>query len=180
MLVNAAGRFQEGAEGAAAVEPAKAAWAALVDALATRIKRAVVFSSFVFTKQPSRIRQVLSQVGPRAAPPLLLLPRRNRTRADASPPQLKQVYTSPTNIDDDLVRSIAAPADDPHAADVFYRIITGRGVPMNWLLDRLAPTKMPLLLLWGAGDPWCVPARATQIQNYYPAAERVDLAAGHW
>ena len=24
-------------------------------------------------------------------------------------------------------------------------------------------------------DPWCVPARATQIQKHYPAAQRTDL-----
>ncbi len=29
-------------------------------------------------------------------------------------------------------------------------------------------------------DPWCVPARATQIQRYYPAAERTDINSGHW
>ena len=28
-------------------------------------------------------------------------------------------------------------------------------------------------------DPWCVPARADQIQRYYPAATRTDINSGH-
>lgn len=33
-----------------------------------------------------------------------------------------------------------------------------------------------LLLHWVLlQDPWCVPARATQIQRYYPAAKRTDI-----
>lgn len=30
-----------------------------------------------------------------------------------------------------------------------------------------------------AQDPWCVPARADQIQRYYPAATRTDINSGH-
>lgn len=46
------------------------------------------------------------------------------------------------------MRSIALPARDPQAAEVFYRIITGKGTPMNQLLDRM--DGMPMLLLWGS------------------------------
>jgi hypothetical protein len=60
-----------------------------------------------------------------------------------------QVYVSPDHIDDDLVRSIALPAQDPNAAEVFYRIITAQGEAMNLLLDRLRPANMPVYLLWG-------------------------------
>lgn len=28
-------------------------------------------------------------------------------------------------------------------------------------------------------DPWCVPARADQIQRFYPAATRTDINSGH-
>jgi len=46
---------------------------------------------------------------------------------------LGQVYVSDRNLDDDLVRSISLPAQDPNAAEVFYRVITGAigkvGVP---------------------------------------------------
>lgn len=48
---------------------------------------------------------------------------------------------------------------------------------MNRLLAKLS--NMPLFLLWGEKDPWCVPARATQIQRYYPAAKRTDIVSGH-
>lgn len=151
VLLNAAGRFQTPAEAAAeAAEQAqqRSAWEQVVNTASTAVKRGVVLASFVFTKQPARIRQVL-----------------------------RQVYVSPDNIDDDLVRSISLPAEDPNAPEVFFRVITARGEPMNALLDKLQG--MPLYLLWGDKDPWCVPARATQIQRYYPAATRTDLDSGH-
>ena len=69
---------------------------------------------------------------------------------------LQQVYIDDTNIDEDLVDSIVRPAQDPNAAEVFYRIITGKGTPVNQLLARL---DKPLLLLWGAQDPWCAATR---------------------
>ena len=43
--------------------PALPCPALLLPAVATFAKRAVVFASFVFAKQPARIRQVLNQVG---------------------------------------------------------------------------------------------------------------------
>ena len=61
---------------------------------------------------------------------------------------IAQVYHNPASLDEDLVQSIAIPAQDPNAAEVFYRIITGSGKPMNRLLDKL--DGMPLLLLWGS------------------------------
>jgi len=155
VLLNAAGRFDANAGEAAAAPAAEAASEIAQSPLQQiktyvggRIKRAVVGVSFIFTKQPARIKQVLSQV-----------------------------YYDPTNIDDDLVRSILLPAQDPNAAEVFYRIITASGTPVNRLLDQMKG--MPLFLLWGSEDPWCVPARATQIQEYYPQAKRVDIRSGH-
>ena len=50
------------------------------------------------------------------------------------------MYASPKNIDDDLVKSIALPADDPSAAEIFYRVISGwggKGTPVNQLLGEL-------------------------------------------
>lgn len=89
------------------------------------------------------------------------------------------MYVNKGAIDDDLVQSIALPAASSRdAPEVFYRVITAKGAPMNRLLDGLNG-EMPLLLLWGDKDPWCVPARATQIQAHYPRAERVDLDSGH-
>jgi pimeloyl-ACP methyl ester carboxylesterase len=192
VLLNAAGRFEDPAEaGQGDEEAAPAADAAaaasqvsllqrITTQVSTAIKRAVVSASFIFTKQPARVKQVLGQV-----------------------------YVDKTNIDDDLVDSILIPAQDAAAAEVFYRVITARGTPVNRLLDQL-DNKMPLLLLWGkytffdrffkarrrfkkllnkissfflipigSADPWCIPARATQIQNHYPKAERINILSGH-
>ena len=58
-----------------------------------------------------------------------------------------QVYSDPTNVDDDLVLSISQPAaSSANAPEVFRRIITGSGTSINRLLRR---TQAPLLLLWG-------------------------------
>ncbi len=51
---------------------------------------------------------------------------------------LEQVYVSKTNLDDELVNSIVWPAQDANAAEVFFRIITGKGTPVNVLLDELS------------------------------------------
>ncbi|KAL4518461.1 hypothetical protein Ndes2526B_g01130 [Nannochloris sp. 'desiccata'] len=161
VLLNAAGRFEDPAEvgegdedaAPAADAAAAASQVSLLQRVTTQVstamKRAVVSASFIFTKQPARVKQVLGQV-----------------------------YVDKTNIDDDLVDSILIPAQDPAASEVFYRVITARGTPVNRLLDRLE-NKMPLLLLWGSEDPWCVPARATQIENHYPKAERINILSGH-
>ena len=50
---------------------------------------------------------------------------------------LQQVYINHQNLDDELVNSIAWPAQDSNAAEVFYRIITGQGTPVNVLLEKL-------------------------------------------
>lgn len=45
--------------------------------------------------------------------------------------------------------------------------------PVMHILAALRPVLCPPAAC--LQDPWCVPARATQIQRYYPAAERTDL-----
>ena len=50
---------------------------------------------------------------------------------------LQQVYVNKQYLDDELVNSIVWPAQDRNAAEVFYRIITGEGTPVNVLLDKL-------------------------------------------
>lgn len=123
--------------------------------LATIAKRVAVYGSFVLTKQPSRVKQVL-----------------------------QQVYIDKTNVDDDLVRSIIRAAEDPAAAEVFYRVIggnsgvTGGGASVNQLLNKLN-NKMPMLLLWGDLDPWIGPGSAARVKKYYPKADRVGIQAGH-
>ncbi|KAA6422970.1 MAG: alpha beta fold family [Trebouxia sp. A1-2] len=123
--------------------------------LATIAKRVAVYGSFVLTKQPSRVKQVL-----------------------------QQVYIDKTNVDDDLVKSIIRAAEDPNAAEVFYRVIggnsgvTGGGASVNQLLNKL-DNKMPMLLLWGDLDPWIGPGSAARVKKYYPKADRVGIQAGH-
>lgn len=75
-----------------------------------------------------------------------------------SPPSALQVYVNMESIDDDLVASISKPAEDPNAAEVFYRVISQATGPVtvNQLFRRL---KAPVLLLWGRRDPWVVPSR---------------------
>lgn len=156
VLLNSAGRFDEpGGETAPAADAAAAAadgaWLRrMMDQAGSVFRAGIIRASFIVAKQPARIRQVLGQV-----------------------------YVSPQNLDDDLVQSILLPAQDPNAAEVFCRVITAKGTPVNVLLDRLMPEKMPIFLLWGARDPWCVPARADQIQAYYPQATRTDIESGH-
>ena len=54
---------------------------------------------------------------------------------------LQQVYKSEQNLDAELVNSIVWPAQDRNAAEVFYRIITGKGTPVNVLLNELDKVK---------------------------------------
>ncbi len=95
-----------------------------------------------------------------------------------------QVYIDKTNVDDDLVKSIIRAAEDPNAAEVFYRVIggnsgvTGGGASVNQLLNKL-DNKMPMLLLWGDLDPWIGPGSAARVKKYYPKADRVGIQAGH-
>ena len=90
-----------------------------------------------------------------------------------------QVYTDSSNIDDDLVQSIASPAKDKAAPEVFYRVITANGTPVNQLLAQLKSHRTPMLLLWGDYDPWIRPSSADRIQQLYPLAERFSVPAGH-
>jgi len=122
------------------------------EAIGSIFKRFLVGATFIYTKQPARVKQVL-----------------------------RQVYWNDDQIDDDLVESILAPAQDPKAASVFYRVITSRGRPLNRLLDSMERHQIPLFLLWGSKDPWCVPANADRIQQYYSKfTTRVDLeSSGH-
>lgn len=54
--------------------------------------------------------------------------------------------------------SIQYPAQNPNAPEVFYRVIAknGNGPPV-FIDDLLSTLKVPLLLLWGAKDPWIRP-----------------------
>lgn len=114
-------------------------------------QRFVIGLSFIFTKQPLRIQQVLRQVYP----------------------------INPDNVTPDLVESIRYPAQDPNAPEVFYRVILREGEKPPYSEDLLTALKCPLMLLWGTSDPWIRVEAANTIQRFYPSAMRVDVAGGH-
>lgn len=146
VLLNAAGRFRNPEGDLEEEEPNE-----FVESLKAAFQRFVIQLSFVYTKQPARIEQVLKQVYP----------------------------VNSDMVDDELVQSIQYPSLDPNAAEVFYRVITrtsGQKVYVDELLEQL---DCPLLLAWGEEDPWIRPAAADKIQHFYPAAQRVSIDAGH-
>lgn len=149
ILLNAAGRFdldyttEKGNEEVSFIS-------SVLESVMTAIKKYIVGVTFLYTKQPARVKQVL-----------------------------KQVYHSHDNVDESLVQSILEPADDPNASDVFYRVITSRGTPINILLDEMEKNGMPLFLLWGSEDPWCVPENAAKIESYYPDTKKTLIVSGH-
>jgi pimeloyl-ACP methyl ester carboxylesterase len=94
---------------------------------------------------------------------------------------LKQVYTNKDYVDPELVESIRYPAQDPNAAEVFYRIVSRNtsGRPKVFFDDLLEKIDCPLLLCHGMNDPWIVPVFADKVQAKYPNCERINLDAGH-
>jgi len=123
-----------------------------MEGIMTAIKRMVIGASFIYTKQPARIEQVLRQVYP----------------------------VNSQNIDEELVKSIQNPSFHPNAAEVFYRVITKNGAgPSVTVDDCLEKLECPLLLCWGEEDPWIRSAAADKMQALYPSAKRVSINAGH-
>lgn len=146
VLLNGAGRFRDNPV-VEEKEPNP-----IVKSIQTAIQRLVIGASFIFTKQPARIAQILRQVYP----------------------------IDNKNVDDELVESIRYPSLDPNAAEVFYRVITKNGSgPGVYIDDLLANLDCPLLLCWGEYDPWIRPQAADKVQALYPAAQRVSIEAGH-
>lgn len=149
VLLNGAGRFRDPD---APDEDKVKEKNAFVEWISAGIQRAVIAASFVYTKQPSRIEQVLRQVYP----------------VDSG------------NVDPELVESIRIPSLDANAAEVFYRVITKNGSgPQAYVDDLLKELDTPLLLAWGEEDPWIRPVAADKIQALYPESRRVSIDAGH-
>ena len=150
ILLNAAGRFKDPEAEEITTEIEKNEF---VEGIKSFMQRLVINVSFVVTKQPARIAQVLKQVYP--------------INAD--------------NVDDELVESIRYPSLDPNAAEVFYRVIVknGAGPQQKYVDDLLNNLDCPLMLCWGEEDPWIRPQAADKIQLLYPQCERVSINAGH-
>jgi len=147
ILVNAACTFKSDQDAVEKVDDRPE----LLKKLQASFQRFVIGMSFIFTKQPLRIQQVLRQVYP----------------------------INPDKVTDDLVESIRYPAQDPNAPEVFYRVILREGEKPPFTEDLLAQLKVPTLLLWGESDPWIRPQAADKIQEIYPSAVRVNIAGGH-
>ncbi|KAG7366411.1 alpha/beta fold family hydrolase [Nitzschia inconspicua] len=147
VLMNGAGRFRDGMKIQEETPPN-----GIVDTIKKFIQRAVIAASFLVTKQPARIEQILRQVYPINA----------------------------KNVDPELVESIRFPSLDPNAAEVFYRVITKNGSgPQVYVDDLLEKVDAPILLCWGEYDPWIKSEAADKIQKLKPDAIRVSIEAGH-
>ena len=147
VLMNGAGRFRD--PNVLLAEEKKHPFMEKVKEFAQRL---VIQASFLYTKQPARIEQVL-----------------------------KQVYAiNSKNVDAELVESIKYPSLDPNAAEVFYQVIMkGGSGPSVYIDDLLKKMECPLLLCWGEHDPWIRPQAANRIQALYPKSQRVSINAGH-
>ena len=160
ILLNSAGRFRDnnnskGAENDGDPNEAKEknGLTAAIATLQTILQRAIISVSFIVTKQPKRIEQILRQVYP----------------------------INSSNVDSELVESIRFPSLDPNASEVFFRVITKNGNgPVNVFNDDLLENlDCPLLLCWGEHDPWIRPATADKIQALKPCCTRISIDAGH-
>jgi pimeloyl-ACP methyl ester carboxylesterase len=150
VLLNGAGRFRDVNAPVKEVGPKTNDF---IDSIQKFIQRAIIYTSFLVTKQPARIEQIL-----------------------------RQVYSiNSENVDAELVESIRFPSLDPNAAEVFYRVIAknGSGPPSVYIDDLLELLECPLLLCWGEHDPWIRSETADKIQALKPSSIRVSIDAGH-
>jgi len=157
ILLNAAGRFKD-PEAEEKKEPNP-----IIEAVSAAIQRFVIAISFIYTKQPARIEQILRQVYP----------------------------IDDSNVDPELVESIQTPALEDTAAEVFYRVITKNGSgPQAYVDDIIKELDCPTLLCWGESDPWIKPAVADKMEilhrefhgegkNDNKWIKRVSIDAGH-
>ncbi|CAD7694801.1 unnamed protein product [Ostreobium quekettii] len=149
--INAAGFFED-AENSKVENNKVGGWIGEVrDYLADAFRKGALTFAFYRAKRPGRIRQVL-----------------------------ETVYLSKANLDEDLVRSIALPAEDPAAAEVFARVVNTTAFQERVSLDSLfAQMDTPMLLLWGDKDPWMTPAKADKMLQLYPRGIKIGVDAGH-
>jgi len=91
---------------------------------------------------------------------------------------LKQVYLDKNAVTEQLVEDIYRPSCDRGAAKVFASVFQSpKGDKVDVLLQRL---QVPLLLLWGEGDPWMdTKVRSRQFHQYYSQISEYFLKAGH-
>ncbi len=91
---------------------------------------------------------------------------------------LSKVYFDASTITDELVEAIYQPAWERGAFGAFSAMFSSpSGEPIDTLLNRM---HCPLLLLWGAKDPWSrTEARSLLFRRFYPELTEYFLEAGH-
>ncbi len=67
--------------------------------------------------------------------------------------QTSGVYADTTNVDEELLEILLAPADDPGACEVFLAVFGGPAGPTPESFLRQI-NNVPVLALWGDSDPW--------------------------
>jgi pimeloyl-ACP methyl ester carboxylesterase len=94
---------------------------------------------------------------------------------------LLQVYRNPQAVTDELVELLYQPSCDPGAYQVFASVITAPPGPTPSQL--LPKVKHPLLVIWGADDPWTPISGAKIFQQANENGQPVQIApipnAGH-
>jgi pimeloyl-ACP methyl ester carboxylesterase len=86
---------------------------------------------------------------------------------------LKQVYCDRTAITEDLVELLYRPSCDPDAQKVFAAILTAPPGPRP---EELLPQiHQPLLVLWGAADPWTPITGSKIYQDLAAEGDRVQF-----
>ncbi|XP_078149021.1 alpha/beta-Hydrolases superfamily protein [Carex rostrata] len=152
VLLNSAGQFGDPNKKSEKTEGENAIDKFFLKPLKEAFQRVVLGFVFWQSKQPARIEKVL-----------------------------KSVYINSSNVDEYLVKSITAPAGDPNAGEVYYRLMTRfmKNQSKYTLDSLLSKLSCPLLLLWGDLDPWVGPTKAARIKEFYPNTSVVNLQAGH-
>jgi pimeloyl-ACP methyl ester carboxylesterase len=91
---------------------------------------------------------------------------------------LKKVYLDHSAVTDQLVEDIYLPSCDEGAVTVFKSVFSSpQGESVDILLKELS---LPLLMLWGEGDPWMnAKVRGEKFRQYYPQLKEYYLKAGH-
>ena len=89
------------------------------------------------------------------------------------------VYADRTALTDRLVDDILAPTQQAQAGDVFCSVFLSPKAPLSFndMLDR---RQCPILLCYGAEDPWVVPLWGQRLKRRVPDATYYELSpAGH-
>jgi pimeloyl-ACP methyl ester carboxylesterase len=94
---------------------------------------------------------------------------------------LLQVYRNPEAVTDELVDLLYAPSCDPGAQQVFVSILSAPPGPTP--AELLPKVRHPLLVIWGADDPWTPITGAKIFQQARENGQPIQIApipnAGH-